>query len=70
MDPVLREALARRIGADLFHEAWAISVRTVEATAAVVSRLVDRSDYGSLAEEGFGEAMVADALVRHLSHTP
>jgi hypothetical protein len=48
----------------------AISNRTVEAAAAVVSRFADRSDYGSLVEEGFGEAMVVEPAVRHLSQTP
>lgn len=48
----------------------AISNRTVEAAAAVVSRFADRSDYGSLVEEGFGEAMVIEAAVRHLWQTP
>ena len=66
LDLVLREALARRSDADLYCEASAISNRTVEAVAAVVARMADRSDYGLLVAEGFGEAMVADAASNHL----
>lgn len=37
--------------------------------AAVVSRLASATEYGQLVEEGFGEAMVSDASVRHLAET-
>jgi hypothetical protein len=69
LDLVLREALARRIGADLYREALAISDRTVEAVAAVVSRMGDRSEYGSLVAEGFGEAMVAESAGNYLARS-
>ena len=32
----------------------------------MVSRMGDRSDYGSLVGEGFGEAMVTTATFEHL----
>jgi hypothetical protein len=69
LDLVLREALARRSGADLYCEACeasAISNQTVEAVTAVVARMADRSDLGLLVVEGFGEAIVADAAPNHL----
>ncbi len=67
LDNVLREALARRIGTDLYREAAAISSKTVEAVSAAVSRLASKTEHGELVAEGFGEAMVADEAVRHLS---
>ena len=67
LDTVLREALARRIGADLYRQAAAISPRTVDAVAAAVSGLVTNVDYGDLVAEGFGGAMVGEAAVTHLS---
>jgi hypothetical protein len=39
----------------------------VEATAAVVSRLAAATDYGTLIAERFGEAMVGEATVQHLT---
>jgi hypothetical protein len=35
--------------------------------AAVISRLSDVSDYGSLVAEGFGEAMVSESARGHLT---
>lgn len=65
-DNVLREALARRIGEDLYHEAARISPLTVEALSAVIGRLSYRSDYGSHVAVGFAEAMVAERAIQHL----
>ena len=48
-------------------QAAAISAETVEATAAVVSRIATNTDYEELVAEGFSEAMVTDAAVKHLS---
>ena len=65
-DNVLREALARRIGEDLYHEATRISSRTVEALSAVIGRLSYQSDYGSHVAVGFAEAMVAERAIEYL----
>lgn len=64
---VQREAELRRLGRDLHEQAAATSRETVEALAAVVTRLAAVTDYGTLVAAGFGEAMVSEAAVRHLS---
>jgi len=68
LENVQRAAQLRRLGRDLHHQAAAISVDTVESVAAVVSRLAASTDYGELVGEGFGEAMMSDAAVTHLSN--
>ena len=65
LDFLLREAVARRIGADLYHEATLISPETVDAVSAVVERLSHKSGHGSLVAGAFGEAMVGDRAVEH-----
>ena len=67
LEDVQRAAQLRRLGRDLHDQAAAISAETVEAMAAVVSRLAASTDYGELVAEGFGEAMMSDAAVKHLS---
>ncbi len=67
LEDVQRAAQLRRLGRDLHDQAAAISVETVEAMAAVVSRLGASTDYGELVAEGFSEAMMSDAAVNHLS---
>ena len=67
LEDVQRAARLRRLGRDLHDQARVISLETVEATAAVVSRLAAATDYGTLIAEGFGEAMVGEATVRHLT---
>ncbi len=67
LEDVQRAAQLRRLGRDLHDQAAAISVDTVEAMAAVVSRLAASTDYGELVGEGFGEAMMSEAVVNHLS---
>lgn len=62
-----REAQARRIGADLYREASAISPKTIEAVSAAVSRMLTNAEHGRLVGEGFSEAMLSDAAVSHLS---
>jgi len=66
-DMLQRDSQARRIGADLYREAAAISPGTVEAVSAAVSRMSTSSEYGQLVAEGFSEAMMSDAAVAHLS---
>ncbi len=66
LETIQRQAQLCRIGRDLHASAATISQETVDAMAAVVSRLAASTDYGSLVEEGFGEAMMSDAAVRHL----
>ena len=68
LENVQRAAQLRRHGRDLHHHAAAISVDTVESVAAVVSRLAASTDYGELVAEGFGEAMMSEAAVNHLSN--
>ncbi len=63
LDNVLREALAHRIGTDLYREATAISPKTVEAVSPAVSRLASNSDQGNLVAEGFSEAMMSDGAI-------
>ena len=67
LEDVQRAAQLRRLGRDLHDQAAAISVATVESVAAMVSRLAASTDYGELVSEGFGEAMMSDAAVNHLS---
>ena len=67
LENVQREVQLRRLGRDLHDQALAISVETVEAIAAVVSRLAATSDYGELVSEGFGEAIMTGAAVSHLT---
>lgn len=67
LDTLQRDSQARRIGADLYREAAAISPKTVEAVSAAVSSLSANADHGRLVAEGFGDAMVSDVAVRHLS---
>lgn len=61
------QAQLRRLGRDLHEHAAATSPETVDALAAVVSRLASATDYGQSVQEGFGEAMLADAESRHLT---
>ena len=65
LEDVQRAAQLRRLGRDLHDQAAAISAETVEAMAAVVSRLSASTDYGELVGEGFSEAMMSDAAVNH-----
>ena len=67
LENVQRAAQLRRLGRDLHDQAAAISVDTVESVAAVVSRLAASTDYGELVGEGFSEAMMSEATVKHLS---
>jgi len=67
LETVQREAQLRRIGRDLHNQAAAISSETIDAMAAVVSRLASATDYGELVSEGFGGAILTDAENRHLS---
>lgn len=69
LDTIQREAQLRRIGRDLHDQAAAISSETVDAMAAVVTRLASSTDYGQLIDEGYGEAMKASALVRHIARS-
>lgn len=66
LETIQRQAQLCRIGRDLQACAAAISQETVDAMAAVVSRLAVSTGYGKLVEEGFGEGMMSDAAVRHL----
>ena len=70
LDTLQREAQARRIGADLYREASAISPKTVEAVSAAVSRMSTNAEHGHLVAEGFSEAMMSDAAVNHLHDHP
>ena len=67
LENVQRAAQLRRLGRDLHDQATALSVATVESVAAVVSRLASTTDYGELVSQGFGEAMMTDAAVRHIA---
>ncbi len=67
LEDVQRAAQLRRLGRDLYDQAAAVSVDTVESVAAVVSRLAASTDYGELVSEGFSEAMMSDAAIKHLS---
>lgn len=69
LETIQREAQLRRIGRDLHDQAAAISGDTVDAMAAVVTRLASMTDYGKLVEEGFEEAIVSEAATRHLSRS-
>lgn len=66
LESIQREAQLRRLGRDLHDQAADISPDTVDAVAAVVMKLAMATDYGELVDEGFGEAMKADASVRHI----
>ena len=68
LDTLQRDAVARRIGANLYREASAISPKTVEAVSAAVSRMLTNAEHGHLVAEGFSEAMMSDAAVNHLSN--
>ena len=67
LEDVQRAAQLLRLGRDLDDQAAALSVKTVESVAAVISRLAASTDYGELVGEGFSEAMMSDAAVKHLS---
>ena len=67
LEALQRDAFARRIGANLYREASAISPKTVEAVSAAVSRMSTNAEHGHLVAEGFSEAMMSDAAVNHLS---
>ncbi len=67
LDTLQRDSQARRIGQDLYREADAISPKTVEAVSAAVSRMSTNSEHGRLVAEGFAEAMMSEAAVKHLS---
>ena len=62
-----RDGLARRIGADLYREAASISLQTVEAVSAAVSRMPTSNAHGEHVAEGFSDAMMADAAIRHIA---
>jgi hypothetical protein len=66
LDQIQREAQLRRIGRDLHDQAASISPETVDAVAAVLMKLEVATDYGELVDEGFGQAMRAEASVRHI----
>ena len=66
LDLLQRESQLRRIGRDLHDQAAAIFSETVDAMAAVLTRLAGSTKYGDLVDEGFGQAMRADASVRHI----
>ncbi len=65
LDTLQRDSQARRIGADLYREAAAISPKTVEAVSAVMSRLSAKDVQGELVAEGFARSMMADSAVAH-----
>ena len=67
LENVQRAAQLRRLGRDLHDQAAAISTETTEAMSAVVSRIATNTDYGQLVAEGFSEAMMTEAAVRHIS---
>jgi hypothetical protein len=69
LDTIQRESQLNRIGRDLHVQAAAISPETVDAMAAVLSRLAGTTDYGELVEDGFESAMASEAAIRHLSGT-
>jgi hypothetical protein len=66
LEQIQREAQLRRIGRDLNDQAASISPDTVDAVAAVIAKLAAATDYGELVDEGFGQAMKAEASVRHI----
>lgn len=66
LESIQREAQLRRIGRDLHDQAASISAETADAIAAVLMKLAVATDYGELIDEGFGQAMRADASVRHI----
>lgn len=66
LDSIQREAQLRRLGRDLHDQAAAISSETVDAVAAVVDRLAVSTDYGRRVQEGFGDAVLAEASTRHI----
>ena len=66
LETIQREAQLRRLGRDLHDQAAAISAETVDAVAAVVTKLASATEYGELVDEGFGQAMKVDASVRHI----
>ena len=67
LEDIQRAAQLRRLGRDLHDQAAAISNAHVEAVAVVVSRLDAATEYGELVAEGFGEALVAEEVVQHLT---
>ena len=67
LEDVQRAGQLRRLGRDLHDQAAAISEKTVQAMAAVVSRLAATTDYGDLVSEGFGEAMASYAAIQLLA---
>lgn len=66
LETIQREAQLRRIGRDLHDQASSVSPGTVDAMAAVVMKLAAATDYGALLDEGFCQAMRAEASVRHV----
>lgn len=60
LDVPQRARSARRIGADLYRTAAAISPATIEAASAAVSRLSTITHDGRLVAEGFADAMLAE----------
>lgn len=66
LETIQREAQLRRLGRDLHDQAAAISAETVDAVAAVVDRLATGTDYGRGIQEGFGDAVLAEASARHI----
>ena len=67
LEDVQRAAQLRRLGRDLHDQAAAISTETAEAMSAVVSRIATNTDYGRLVADGFSEAMMTEAAVRHIA---
>ena len=67
LDTLQRDAQERRIGADLYTGCSNHLTTTVEAMSAAVSRVATRGIHGELVADGFGEAMMAEAAVKHLS---
>lgn len=66
LEQIQREAQLRRIGRDLHDQAAQISPETVDGVTAVLLKLAVATDYGELVDEGFGQAMRAEASVRHI----
>ena len=67
LENVQRAAQLRRLGRDLHDQAATISTETAEVMSAVVSRIATNTDYGPLVAEGFSEAMITEAAVRHIA---
>jgi hypothetical protein len=66
-EAIQREAEARALGAEMYHQASRISPGTINAVAAVLASL-DHNSRGRLAREvarEYARQMMADAALRH-----